>query len=55
MKARFSREAKSIAALNHRHIVQVYAYGEDETGPFIAMEYVRGPGMWRRGSFHRRP
>jgi serine/threonine protein kinase len=44
MKARFSREAKSIAALNHRHIVQVYAYGEDDTGPFIVMEYVRGPG-----------
>lgn len=44
MKERFLREAKSIAALNHAHIVHVYALAEDRTGPYIAMEYVPGPG-----------
>lgn len=44
MKARLFREAKSIAALNHSHIVQVYALGEDNKGPFIVMEYIAGPG-----------
>lgn len=44
MKARLFREAKSIAALSHNNIVQVYALGEDEKGPFIVMEYISGPG-----------
>lgn len=44
MKKRFMREAKAIAALNHIHIVQVYALGEDEDGPYIVMQYVAGPG-----------
>jgi len=44
MKERFLREAKSIAALTHNHIVHVYTLAEDRTGPYIAMEYVPGPG-----------
>lgn len=43
LKARFFREAQAIAALNHIHIVHIYALGEDEDGPFIVMEYVSGP------------
>ena len=43
LKDRFLREARAIAALNHIHIVHVYALGEDEDGPYIVMEYIAGP------------
>ena len=43
LKERFFREAKSVAALNHIHIVHVYGLGEDSEGPYIVMEYVPGP------------
>jgi serine/threonine protein kinase len=39
---RFFNEAKSIATLNHQNIVQIYDYGEDFEGHYIAMEYVDG-------------
>jgi len=39
---RFFNEAKSIATLNHQNIVQIYDYGEDLEGHYIAMEYVDG-------------
>ena len=37
-----------MAALSHFHIVQVYAMDEDDEGPYIAMEYVAGPGQTSR-------
>ena len=43
--SRFLTEAKSIAALNHHNIVQVYDYGRDEDGPFLVMEYVDGGSL----------
>lgn len=43
LRQRFMQEAKAVAALNHIHIVHVYALGEDEDGPYIVMEYVPGP------------
>ena len=43
IRERFFREAKAVAALNHVHIVHIYALGEDEDGPYIVMEYVSGP------------
>ena len=43
LKDRFLHEARAIAALNHIHIVHVYALGEDDDGPYIIMEYVPGP------------
>jgi len=43
LKARFFGEAKAVAALNHIHIVHLYALGEDREGPYIVMEYVAGP------------
>jgi len=42
LKKRFFREAKAIAALNHIHIVHLYALSEDRQGPYIVMEYVPG-------------
>jgi serine/threonine-protein kinase len=44
---RFLREARSMAALNDPHIIQVYFIGTDEaTGqPFFAMEFVEGDSL----------
>ncbi|MDT9681974.1 protein kinase [Streptomyces sp. TRM76323] len=45
-KARFTREAQSVAGLNHHAIVAVYDSGEDEVNgqsvPYIVMELVEG-------------
>ena len=42
---RFLTEAKSIAALNHPNIVQIYDYGRAKDGPFLIMEYVEGSSL----------
>ena len=42
---RFLTEAKSIAALNHFNIVQIFDYGRASDGPFIVMEYVGGGSL----------
>ncbi|MFA5685083.1 MAG: serine/threonine-protein kinase [Lysobacteraceae bacterium] len=44
---RFLREARSMAALNDPHIIQIYFIGTDEsTGqPFFAMEFVEGESL----------
>lgn len=40
---RFQREAKTISALDHPHIVKVYSFGISSDGrPFYAMEYLEG-------------
>jgi serine/threonine-protein kinase len=39
---RFRREARSVAQLNHPHIVQVIDAGEDGNMPYIVFEYVEG-------------
>ncbi|MFJ6797594.1 protein kinase [Streptomyces sp. NPDC091268] len=45
-KARFTREAQSVAGLNHHAVVAVYDSGEDKIGPntvpYIVMELVEG-------------
>ena len=43
--SRFLTEAKSIAALNHANIVQIYDYGRAADGPFLIMEYVEGRSL----------
>ncbi|NDJ55095.1 MAG: serine/threonine protein kinase [Chloroflexi bacterium] len=42
---RFEREARTIAALTHRNIVQVYDFGSENGQPFMVMEYVNGPTL----------
>jgi serine/threonine protein kinase len=42
---RFQREAMSIARLQHPHIVQVYAVGENDGWHWLAMEYVEGENL----------
>ena len=39
---RFRREAQALAALSHPNVMRVYDYGEDEAGPFMALEWLSG-------------
>jgi serine/threonine protein kinase len=53
-RARFEREAKMIALLEHPAIVPVYDFGEEEGQPFIVMRYMSGGSLSDRlekGSF----
>src|SRR5262245_30121795 len=48
-RARFQREARLAASLNHRNIATVYDFGETEDGcPFLVMELVRGRKLSER-------
>ncbi len=48
LRARFEREAKIIAALEHPYIVPVYDFGEHEGQPFIVMRYMTGGSLYER-------
>src|SRR5258706_5347066 len=41
-RARFLREARAAATIDHPNIVHVYDVGEAPSGPYIAMELVAG-------------
>lgn len=41
-RQRFLREARAAAALSHPGVTSIYRVGEDEEGPFIAMEWLDG-------------
>jgi eukaryotic-like serine/threonine-protein kinase len=44
-RARFKREARIIASLEHAAIVPVYDYGEDDGQPFIVMRLMAGGSL----------
>src|SRR5690349_21490292 len=45
IKERFLREARSMAALNDPHIIQLYFIGDDEGQTFFVMEFVDGESL----------
>jgi eukaryotic-like serine/threonine-protein kinase len=45
-RTRFFREARAAARLQHRNIVTIFEFAEDEHGtPYIAMEFLRGRSL----------
>nr|MBP7694140.1 serine/threonine protein kinase [Anaerolineales bacterium] len=42
---RFEREAKSVAALRHPNIVQVFDYDVEDGLPYMVMEYIEGDSL----------
>ncbi|HEY0179959.1 MAG TPA: serine/threonine-protein kinase, partial [Dokdonella sp.] len=45
IKERFLREARSMAALNDAHIIQIYFIGEDDGQTYFVMEFVEGESL----------
>lgn len=50
---RFCDEARALASVRSRHVVQVYSLGRHEDSYFFAMEYVRGRSLQRILAEHR--
>ncbi len=42
---RFGAEARSVASLNHPHVLRVFDWGEDADGPYLVMEYLGGGSL----------
>ncbi|HQR43495.1 MAG TPA: serine/threonine-protein kinase, partial [Gemmatales bacterium] len=47
-KARFRKEATSVAGVNHPNVVQIYEIGEQDGTLFLAMEYVEGTSLQKQ-------
>ncbi len=43
--ARFEREARAIAQLNHPHIIQLYRFGQADDLLYMAMQYIEGASL----------
>src|SRR5215510_1165961 len=53
LRARFEREAKAIAALQHAHICTLYDVGHQDGTDYLALEYLEGETLADR--LHRGP
>ena len=47
-RTRFYREARASARLQHRNIVTIFEFAEDNGTPYIAMEFLRGQSLSQR-------
>jgi tRNA A-37 threonylcarbamoyl transferase component Bud32 len=47
-EARFQREARLVAKLEHPHIVPIYDYSEHEGRPYLVMKYIEGDTLKAR-------
>jgi Protein kinase domain len=47
-RARFEREAKAVAGLASRHVVQIFDFGVDAGSPFLVMELLHGEDLGAR-------
>jgi serine/threonine protein kinase len=47
-RARFMREARSLATLDHQRVVKIYSFGQTGECPFFVMEYVDGETISQR-------
>jgi serine/threonine-protein kinase len=43
----FADEARILGALNHPNVVQAFDFSTDGVEPFLVLEYVEGPSLWR--------
>jgi eukaryotic-like serine/threonine-protein kinase len=43
--ARFRREARAVAALNHPHVVTIFSIGDADGVPFMTMELIEGSSL----------
>src|SRR5499426_4663440 len=48
MKARFEREAQTIASLNHPNICVLYDVGHQDSMDYLVMEYIEGRTLMQR-------
>src|SRR5437016_1098140 len=46
-RARFQDEIKNAVAIEHPHVVPVYAAGYEDGHFFLAMRLVEGPDLWK--------
>jgi predicted Ser/Thr protein kinase/tetratricopeptide (TPR) repeat protein len=46
--ARFQREARVVAKLDHPHIVPIYDYAEHNTNPYLVMKFIEGETLKAR-------
>jgi serine/threonine-protein kinase len=47
-RERFEREVRTLAALDHPHVVRVFEVGESDRGPFFSMELLPGGSLAAR-------
>lgn len=47
-RARFQREARIVARLEHPYVVQIYDYAEHDNIPYLVMKYIDGMTLKRR-------